>query len=166
MRLQTWIAKAKDGDKPLAFALLGSALVLLFITATIIYCVHYMYEFKTFKENVQYSMAKVHKAVQIEISYDGEERTLNEADWKAFSNFMRELNAGAKQKEFPGDTTGDVLTMQFKDDTKLEFCYTEITAKTRNRDDGICIRYTRANGSQYIIDTDQYGFETVKHWFE
>ena len=166
MRLQTWIAKAKGGDKPLFFALVGSALVLVFITATIIYCVHYMYEFKTFKESVQYSMAKVHKGIQVEITYDDEARTYNEQDWKSFSNFMRLMKAGAKQKEFPGDTTGDVLSIKFPDDTKLEFCYIDITATTRERDDGICIRYTRENGSQYIFYTDQYGFETVKYWFQ
>ena len=157
--------KAKS-DRPLGVAIIVVVALLAFILTTIIYCVHYMYAFNIFKRDVQYSMAQTKKGIGIEFSYDDEVRSYNEEDWKKFSNFLRLLNAGKKQKEFPGDETGDVLTIAFPDDTKLEFCAVEITAKTRERDDGICIRYTRADDSTYIFTTDQYGFETVKYWFQ
>ena len=158
-------ARAKS-DKGFALAIIAAVALLAFILTTIIYCVHYMYEFNVFKQDVQYSMAQTKKGIGMEFTLNDEVGSYNEADWKKFSEFMRSLKAGDKQKEFPGDEAGDVLTIAFPDDTKLEFCAVEITAATRIRDDGICIRYTRADGSQYIFTTDQYGFETIKYWFK
>ncbi len=158
-------ARAKS-DKGFALAIIAAVALLAFILTTIIYCVHYMYEFNVFKQDVQYSMAQTKKGIGLEFSYNDEVRSYNEEDWKKFSFFLRMMKAGDKQEEFPGDEEGDVLTIAFPDDTKLEFCAVEITAVTRERDDGICIRYTRADGSQYIFTTDQYGFEAIKNWFQ
>ena len=153
-------------NRGLVLAMIASVVLLGFITGFIVSAAHYMYEFRVVKTSIETSMGKTKHGLGLEICFDDEVREYNENDWKKFSEFVFRLRAGKKQTVFPGDEQKGVLSIRFPDDSRIEFCKTDITEETRLRDDGICIRYTYADGRQYIFDTDQYGFEKIRYWFQ
>ncbi len=162
------ITRLKDSissEKGLTAAILFAVVFVIMICAIFSYGFAYMYGFRTFKSSVQKSMADAKKGIGIEITYDGEERVYSEQEWKKFSEIVRTMKVGKKQTEFPGDETGEILTISFNDGTKLEFCEATIPEETRMRENGVCIRYTYADGKQYIFNTDQFGFAEVQYLF-
>ena len=155
-----------EKDKTVIAALLFATALIIFVIYLFSFGFFYIYEFKNFKSDLQSEMAHVKKGLGVEISLDDHTLPYNEQDWNKFSFIVRSLKVGKKQKNFPGDTSGEVLKFVFNDGTSIEFCATEIPEEVRQRDDGICVRYIDTSGKVLIFDTDQYGFEKIHYWFQ
>ena len=146
-------------DYPFGISLTMALIILAIVVIPIIYVVHYYYQFRTYIDDITDSFLYGEKNRTLSVTYENETYLLPENKANDLYRLIVTAGAGKVQRTVP-DT--EAYFLDFGDGTFMIICPVEITEEARDRDEGILISYTNANGKIYTYDTDQLLFSTIQ----
>ena len=136
-----------------------------FVIASVLFSYFYVNKFKSFAAEIEKRVDIQKPQTKPDVTLDGTPMEMKENGWDKFKYYIREMKPGKTRKDFPGDEQGSVLEFRFHNNDVLEICEAPIKENQRRRDEGICMRYTKTDGTVYLFDTDQFGFNDFKLLF-